>query len=66
MGPMEKVAVRVVFSILSELTLTEWTLNESCTELQKNVNNNASTNERENSRANDIFTTSYVIFFSAT
>lgn len=47
MAPIEKAAVRTLFSILSKLPLTEWTCKRILHRTAKNANNNASTNEQE-------------------
>lgn len=69
MGPVEEKAVRIIFSIVSKLTLTkqprssEWDLHRTA---KTTLTHNTSTNKWENSGAGDIFTISHIIFVSAT
>lgn len=68
MVSIEKVAVWLIFSISPKLTLTKWTsrFKRILHRIANNTNNKASPNEQENSRADDIFTISHIVFFSVT
>jgi len=68
MGPTENVAVGIMFSILSKLSLTKWTsdFKQVLHRTAKQGNNNASTNTQESHRADYTFTISHMILFSAT